>query len=130
MQPTIRPVLSIRGAARAVDFYKEAFGAVESNRVTGPTGTIVAELSIEGAGFVVADESPEHGNLSPESLNGTSVRIGLIVADPDAVASRAISAGANEIAPVADQDYGYRQGRIVDPFGHHWLVGRPLAGRD
>jgi PhnB protein len=126
MKTTIRPVLSCRDARRAVEFYKEAFGAVESNRVTSSAGTIVAELSIDEAGFVVADESPQHGNLSPEALNGTSVRIGLLVPDPDAVADRAIAAGARVISPIADQDFGYRQGRIVDPFGHHWLIGRPL----
>jgi PhnB protein len=129
MHTTIRPVLTCRDAARAVDFYKEAFGAVESRRVTGPAGTIVAELSIDGAGFVVADESPEHENLSPDLLNGTSVRIGLLAADPDAVAARAVAAGARVVSPIADQDYGYRQGRIADPFGHHWLIGRPLEER-
>ena len=119
-------MLTARDAPRAVDFYKQAFGAIESNRVTGPTGTIVAELALDGAEFLVADESPQHGNLSPELLDGTSVRIGLVVADPDAVVARAIEAGAREVSPVADQDFGYRQGRIVDPFGHHWLIGRPL----
>ena len=126
MTVRIRPVLTARDAASAVDFYKQAFGAIESNRVTGPTGTIVAELAIERAEFLVADESPEHGNLSPEMLGGTSVRIGLVVADPDAVAARAVEAGAREVSPIADQDFGFRQGRIVDPFGHHWLIGRPL----
>jgi PhnB protein len=76
----------------------------------------------------VADEAPQFGNLSPQTLNGTSVRLNLLVADPDAVARQAVAQGASEIAPVADQSYGLRQGRFVDPFGHHWLIGRPLPG--
>jgi PhnB protein len=76
----------------------------------------------------VADEAPEALNLSPHRLGGTSVRINLLVADPDALAERAMAAGAIEIALVANQSYGLRQGRFADPFGHHWLIGRPLAG--
>jgi len=76
----------------------------------------------------VADEAPETGNLSPEALGGTSVRLNLLVADPDGVAAVAIANGAIEVAPVADQSYGLRQGRLADPFGHHWLIGRPVAG--
>jgi PhnB protein len=89
---------------------------------------IVAELAIDGARFRVADEAPEASNLSPQALNGTTVRINLLVADPDRLAERAIVNGAVEIAPIADQSYGLRQGRLADPFGHHWLIGRPLAG--
>lgn len=122
----LTPTLSVRGAARAIDFYEEAFGASELMRVTSPDGDVVAELSIDGARFFVADESPPNGNCSPETLGGTSVRMGLIVADPDAVARRAVAAGAREVYPVADQDYGYRLGRVVDPFGHHWEICRPL----
>jgi len=66
-------------------------------------------------------------NLSPETLGGTSMRLSLIVDDPDAVAERAIAAGATEVFPIADQPYGLRQGRVADPYGHHWLIGRPLA---
>ena len=79
------------------------------------------------AEFGVVDEAPQVGNLSPETLGGTSVRISLVVADPDAVAQRAIDAGAELIFPVEDQPYGWRQGRVRDPFGHHWLVGRPIG---
>lgn len=122
----IAPNLSVRGGARAVEFYSAAFGALEMARFTGPAGTIVAEMSIGGARFFLADESPAHGNLSPESLGGTSVRIDLFVADPDAVQARAVAAGATEVFPVGDQDFGYRMGRVVDPFGHHWLIARPL----
>jgi PhnB protein len=126
---SITPVLTVRDAARAVDFYQRAFGAEEIHRNTYADGRIVAELAVEGARFRVADEAPEASNLSPQALNGTTVRINLLVADPDQLAERAIANGATEIAPIADQAYGLRQGRLADPFGHHWLVGRPLAGR-
>lgn len=123
----ITPTLSVRDGTRAIVFYKEAFGATELMRVTSPDGEIVAELSIGGARFFVADESPDNGNRSPESLGGTSVRIALLVADPDTVQRRAVAAGAREVYPVADQDYGYRLGRVADPFGHHWEICRPLG---
>jgi PhnB protein len=124
---TITPVLTIRQAAQAVAFYQQAFGAEEIYRNTYPDGRIVAELAIDGARFRVADEAPEASNLSPQALNGTTVRINLLVADPDRFAERAIANGAIEITPIADQSYGLRQGRLADPFGHHWLIGRPLA---
>jgi PhnB protein len=126
---TITPVLTVRQAAQAVAFYQRAFGAEEIYRNTYPDGRIVAELTIDGARFRVADEAPEAANLSPQALNGTTVRINLLVADPDRLCERAIANGAVEIAPIADQSYGLRQGRLADPFGHHWLVGRPLTGK-
>lgn len=120
------PTLSVSQGAKAIEFYKKAFGAIELMGDINPDGEAVAELSINGARFVVADESPEHANPSPERIGGTPVRIGLQVDDPDSVAKRAIEAGAKEIYPVADQDYGYRLGRILDPFGHHWEIFKPL----
>ena len=125
----VTPVLTVRGAAKAVAFYGRAFGAEEIYRNTYPDGRIVAELAVGEARFRVADEAPEGGNLSPEALGGTSVRLNLLVADPDGLAARAIANGAIEVAPIADQSYGLRQGRLADPFGHHWLVGRPVAGQ-
>jgi PhnB protein len=122
----ILPFLTVRNAAGAIDFYKQAFGAKELSRLETPTGQIVAELEIDGAQINLTDENPAGHNLSPEALGGTSVRVDLVVSDPDAVARRAIAAGASELFPVADQPYGWRQGRVVDPFGHHWLIGRPL----
>jgi PhnB protein len=122
---SIAPVLSVRHGARAVEFYKEAFGAVEVYRVEAPDGAIVSRLSIEGAEFWVADESPEHANFSPESLGGGTVRMVLTVSDPDAMFARAVAAGARTVVPVKE-DYGWRLGRVVDPFGHHWEIGRPL----
>lgn len=123
----IVPMLSLRDAPRACEFYKTAFGARELSRVTSPEGRLVALLAIGEAEFGVVDEAPQVGNLSPETLRGTSVRISLYVADPDAVAQQAIDAGAELIFPVEDQPYGMRQGRVQDPFGHHWLIGRPLV---
>jgi PhnB protein len=125
---TITPVLTIRQAAQAVVFYQRAFGAEEIYRNSYPDGRTVAELAIDGARFRVTDEAPEASNLSPQALGGTTVRINLLVADPDRFAEHAIANGAVVIAPIADQSYGLRQGRLADPFGHHWLIGRPLAG--
>jgi PhnB protein len=123
---SIAPWLSVRNSAQAVEFYKAAFGAAEVYRLDGPGGSVVARLSVEGAEFWVADESPEHSNFSPESLGGGSVRIILTVADPDAVFGQARSAGASEVYPVSE-GHGWRVGRVADPYGHHWEIGRPLA---
>ena len=122
----IIPMLSLRNAAAASEFYQSAFGAHEVSRVTSPQGLTVILLAIGGAEFGAVDEAPHVGNISPETLGGTSVRVSLQVADPDAVAQRAIDVGAELIFPVEDQPYGMRQGRVQDPFGHHWLIGRPL----
>lgn len=118
-------MLSVRNGARAVEFYKSAFGATEVFRVEDPGGSVVSRLSVDGAEFWLSDESPEHGNFSPESLGGGSARMILTVADPDAMFAKALAAGAREIAPVKDA-HGWRLGRVVDPFGHHWEIGRPL----
>lgn len=122
VRTAITATLSVRDWTRAVEFYKLAFGARELFRVEGGG---VAQLAVDGAAFWVAEESPANQNFSPESLGGCSVRMLLIAADPAAVCARAVAAGATQVAPVADE-YGWRLGRIVDPFGHHWEVGRPL----
>lgn len=123
---TIAPWLSVRGSARAVEFYKAAFDAKEVFRLGGEDGRgVVARLSVDGAEFWLSDESPEHGNFSPESVGGGTVRIILTVADPDAVFTRAIIAGAKQVFPVGE-GHGWRLGRVVDPFGHHWEIGRQL----
>ena len=126
MSTKIVPFLTVKGAPRAIEFYEQAFGAKELSRLDAPGGRIVAELEIDGAQINVTDENPEGNNLSPETLGGTSVRVDLVVDDPDGVEKRAIAAGARALFPVEDQPYGWRQGRVVDPFGHHWLIGRPL----
>jgi PhnB protein len=122
---TIAPMLSVRGGVRAIEFYKAAFGAGELFRLDSESGAVVARLSVGAADFWVADESPEHLNFSPESLGGGSVRMVMTVEDPDAAFQRAVAAGATVVGPVSNQ-YGWRLGRIVDPFGHHWEIGKPL----
>jgi PhnB protein len=122
---SIASLLSVRRAANAIEFYQRAFGATELFRVSDEKGGIVARLSVDGAEFWLADESPEHSNFSPESLGGSSVRMVLIVEDPEAVFAVAIGAGATVVWPVADQPYGWRLGRLPDPFGHHWEIGKP-----
>ena len=122
---TIAPWLSVRGSAKAVEFYKETFGATEAFRLDGPGGSVVARLSVDGAEFWVGDESPEHMNFSPETIGGGSVRMVFTVADPDAVFARAVRAGAKEVHPMNEM-HGWRVGRVVDPFGHHWEIGREV----
>ena len=122
---TIAPMLSVRRGSQAVDFYKAAFGAVEVFRIEAPSGEVVSRLSVEGAEFWVADESPEHQNFSPESLGGGTVRMILTVADPDAMFAKALTACATQIVAMGN-NYGWRLGRVVDPYGHHWEIGRPL----
>jgi PhnB protein len=124
----ILPQLSVRRGRAAIEFYKTAFGAVEDYRVGGTDAhePVVAQLSVGDASFWVADESPAHGNFSPESLGGATVRMLLIVDDPEAAVARAAAAGAAVIAPVGEE-HGWRLGRIADPFGHHWEIGTPLG---
>jgi PhnB protein len=123
---SLTAMLTVKSAVAAIEFYRDAFDATEEERFTAPTGHVVAEMAIDGLRFFVVDENAAAFNLSPTSLHGTTVRINLIVDDPDATAARAIRAGASEIFPVADQPYGLRQGRVADPDGHHWLIGKPL----
>src|SRR5829696_504047 len=123
---SIAPMLSVRNGARAVEFYKSAFGASEVYRMEDPGGAVVSRLSVAGAEFWLSDESPEHGNFSPESLGGGTTRMILTVPDPDAVFAQALAAGAQTVFAV-ENAYGWRVGRVVDPFGHHWEIGHPLA---
>ncbi len=119
---------AVRGAAEAAEFYKRAFGATEVHRAESPDGDVVVQLDIAGSRFFAADESAEHDNCSPASLGDrSSVRLALIVEDPDVVARQAVEAGARHVYPIEDQPYGWRLGRVVDPFGHHWEIGRPLC---
>jgi PhnB protein len=121
------PFLAVREVAAAVDFYIGAFGAVEEGeRLVAPDGRQVAILRIAGRHVGVATEAPEFGTPSPETIGATTVRISLEVEDPDAVWAQALAAGATEMFALADQPYGMRQGRVVDPYGHHWLIGKRL----
>jgi PhnB protein len=122
---SIAPMLSVRGGAKAVEFYKAAFGASELFLLENG-GSVVAQLSVGRSDFWVADESPEHLNFSPESLGGATTRMVMVAEDPDAAFDRAVAAGGKVVRPVENQPYGWRVGRIVDPFGHHWEIGKPL----
>jgi len=115
----------VRRSGKAVEFYKAAFGATEAFRIESPDGGVVARLSVDGAEFWLGDESPEHQNFSPETIGGGSVRMVLTVGDPDAVFARAVKAGATAVHEVSET-HGWRVGRVVDPFGHHWEIGRQL----
>jgi PhnB protein len=116
------PYLSIRGAAKALEFYQHAFGASESMRMMQPDGRVGhAEIRIGGAAIMMADEFPEMGFSGPQSLGGTPVMLHLYVEDVDALATRAVAAGAKLEEPVKDEFYGDRVARIVDPFGHRWM---------
>jgi PhnB protein len=121
----ISPLLNVRNGSRAVASYQAAFGATVIYLFEGG-GSVVAQLSVDGAEFWLADESPANRNPSPETLAGSTVRMAMIVEDPDAVFDRAIAAGATVVWPVDNQPYGWRIGRVVDPFGHHWEIGKPL----
>jgi PhnB protein len=125
----LSPLLSVRNGIRAVEFYKQALGANELSRIDDGQGSIVARLSIGAAEFWLADEAPSYANFSPESLGGSTVRMILTVDEPDALFARAVAAGATAVDPVSDKDYGWRVGRIADPFGHHWEIGKPLHAR-
>ncbi len=124
----ISPQLSVRRGRAAIEFYAAAFGAVVDYQVGGTDQheEVVAQLSVGDATFWVADESPPHGNFSPESLGGATTRMLLVIADPDSAVERATAAGATLVSPVAEE-HGWRMGRIEDPFGHHWEVGTPLV---
>jgi PhnB protein len=128
MRPAILPQLSVRRGRAAVEFYRAAFGAQEVYRVGGDdeNESVVSQLAVGEASFWVADKSPEHGTFSPESVGGGTVRLLLVVDDPDAAIERAVAAGATQLAAAGDE-HGWRLGRIADPFGHHWEIGRPLG---
>ena len=121
---TIVPLLSVRGGAAAVAFYEAAFGAEVVFRIDDG-GATFAQLVIEGAPFWLSDESPEHDNPGPVSLGGTTVRLILTVADPVGAVARAVAAGGRPVTEVEEQN-GWLSGRVADPFGHHWEIGRPL----
>ncbi|MEP7371831.1 MAG: VOC family protein [Chitinophagaceae bacterium] len=121
------PMIYLKVLAPAIEFYKKAFDAVELRRWSNDDGSVhVAELMIDGALFHMHEETTRHKELSPETLKGTSIAIGLFVNDPHAVMAKAVAAGGTELDPVTDYDYQYRQGCLADPFGHHWLIEKKL----
>jgi PhnB protein len=120
---TATPRMFVRGAGKAIEFYKRAFGATETERYADPSGKIVdAGIKIGDSIISLAEESPEWGNYSPQSLGGATMIITLNVEDADLVWNQAVSAGAKIVFPIDDQFYGYRQGRLEDPFGHLWII--------
>ena len=122
----VSPYLTVVGAEAALDFYRNAFGATESGpRLTAPDGSIVhTEIRIGGATIFLAEHNPDFGTSEPHSLGGTPVRLALEVESADRTVTAAEAAGARVLIPVDDQFYGYRAGRIEDPFGHVWIVSQ------
>ena len=120
---TATPYLIIKDAAKAIDFYKKAFGATEIMRMADPTGKIMhAEIKIGDSPIMIASKFPQMGVVSPETLGGSPVSIFLYVEDVDKVAAQAVAAGATTLMPVADQFWGDRYGKVADPFGHRWDI--------
>jgi len=120
---TVTPHLVCKGAADAITFYKQAFGAVELGRLPGPQGKLMhAMLRIGDSAVMLVDEFPDYGSFGPKSLKGSPVTIHLYVEDVDATVKRAVAAGAKITMPVDDMFWGDRYGKIEDPFGHHWSV--------
>lgn len=122
VKTSIAPWLSVSHVTEAVSYYKAAFGAFEWYRLEDEDGKVmVSQLAIEEAGFWLQEDI----DSSPESLDRRSVRMILTVDDPDAMFAQAIAAGATEVFAVSEE-HGWRIGRLVDPFGHHWEIGKPL----
>ena len=120
---TVTPYLIVQDAARALDFYKEAFGATEAVRMAGPGGKVMhAEIKIGDSAIMMADECSEMGARGPQAYGGTPVSLAVYVEDVDARVDRAVAAGAKVLRPVADQFYGDRAGTLEDPFGHVWTI--------
>ena len=127
VETTVTTLLNVRRGAEAIDFYTRAFGATTLSRMDAEDGSVIAHLAVGKGDFWLADESMPHQNFSPQSLGGSTMRMVLIHEDPHAAFDKAIAAGASSICPVRDEQYGWRIGRIVDPFGHHWEIGKPLS---
>jgi PhnB protein len=125
---TITPALTVRDAAKAIEFYKAAFGATERGVMRGPDGKVMhAELQIGDSIVMMADEFPEFGSLSPQSVGGSSTNLHIYLDGVDAAFDRAVQAGATVTMPVMDQFWGDRYGQLKDPFGHKWSIGTHIA---
>jgi uncharacterized glyoxalase superfamily protein PhnB len=120
--------MTVRDAARAIEFYKQAFGAVEKGVMKGPDGKIMhAELRISDSLFMLADEFPEYGSMSPLSTGGSGMGLHIYVEDVDSAFDRAVKAGAKVDMPVSDMFWGDRYGKLADPFGHKWSIASHKA---
>jgi len=122
------PMIYLKKLAPAIEFYKKAFGAIVLRQWNNDDGSVhVAEMSIDGALFHLHEEITRNNELCPETLNGTCIAIGLFVEDVHGMMAKAVAAGGNELDPVTDYDYEYRQGCVADPFGHHWLLEKKIG---
>ena|SRR5205809_5515176 len=121
---SIAPWLSVRSTRKAVEFYKSAFNALETYRLEDPDGNAVVKLSVDGAEFWLSDTPSD--NAGHETVGGDTIRMILTVADPDIVFAQALQAGATEVFPVGEE-HGWRLGRIIDPFGLHWEIGKQIT---
>jgi PhnB protein len=121
------PHLTLKVLLPAMEYYEQAFGAVELRRWTNDDGSVhVAEMEIDGALFHLHEEVPRSGHLSPETVKATTLLVGIFVDDPHEVVSGAVEAGGEITSAVQDYDYGYRQGVVTDPFGHQWLIQKKI----
>ena len=121
------PMIYLRQVAPAIEFYKNAFDAIVLRQWNNDGSVHVAEMSINGLLFHMHEESTRNNELSPETLKGTYIAIGLFVDDPHAMMAKAVTAGGTELDPVQDYDYDYRQGTLADPFGHHWVLQKKIS---
>jgi PhnB protein len=122
------PMVYLKQVAPAIEFYKNAFDAIVLRQWNNDDGSVhVAEMSVNGALFHMHEESTRNNELSPGTLKGTSIAIGLFVDDPQAMMVKAVAAGGTELDPVRDYDYDYRQGTFADPFGHHWVLQKKIG---
>jgi PhnB protein len=120
---SVTPYLFVRSAASAIDFYKSVFGATEIMRMPGSNGKIIhAELRIGDSVVMLADENPQTGVMSPQTVGGYSVGLHVYVENVDAVIQKAVESGAKMLRPIKNQFYGDRSGSLLDPFGHMWSV--------
>jgi PhnB protein len=130
-QTAFVPQLAISHGTMDLEFYKNAFGAIETKHIQNDDGSIhVSEMFIDGAMVHFHEEAYDGRTFSPEKYNGVTTTIGLMVADTDAVIARALKAGAKLVSPAQSYDYGYRQGSIVDPLGHHWIIETVLQSQE
>ena len=125
-QTTIAPWLSVQNGTKALDFYRTAFNAIETYRLEDPSGGLVLKLSIDGAEFWISGGNAENEDPTIPLNNGMPIRMILTVNNPDTLFEKALHAGATQVFPVGEE-YGWRLGRLVDPFGIHWEIGHPLV---
>ena len=126
IQTSIAPWLSVQDVTRAADFYKAAFDAVETYRLEAPDGGLIVQLAIHSATFWLSNSTPEQEDTATLPLGGGTIRMILTVSNPDALFTKALQSGATEVFPIGEE-YGWRLGRLIDPFGLHWEIGHPVA---